>query len=115
MKKDIQPSAEKWTQSELWSLSLAWLAIGQFIGVAACGLLKPSWKEGYKAAEADFHDWKKEVRETSEGMYKQGKDRVKYDAAQAGAGRYEIDPTSGEVYFKWLKPCDCKEGCKCTK
>lgn len=117
MKKSLESAkaAELWSPSEVCQFVAGVAIAAALIGALSVGLLKPSWKEGYKAAEKDFLEWKQDVRKDDDEVYARGKDSVKYEAARNGAGRYEIDPTSGEVCFKWLNACDCKEGCKCTK
>lgn len=108
-------AVEKWHPSEVAGASFAAAMAGLLLGNLMCFACKPSYDEGYAAAKVDAQKRVDEYFEDSQNAYAKGKKHACYDAAQAGTGRYEIDPTSGEVYFKWLKACDCKEGCKCTK
>ena len=108
-------TAEAWSQSDLMGFAAAWAAIGIIIGATARHLIAPSYNDGYNAAKAIHNDYVSEHADSDWKSFCKGQESVKHEAAGKGAGRYEIDPESGEVYFKWLKSCDCKEGCKCTK
>ena len=108
-------AGDNWLQSELLALAGSMATVGVIAGALLCATLKPSYTEGYNEARKDAQERVDEYFEDSQNAYAKGKRHERYDAAQAGTGRYEIDPQSGEINFKWLKACDCKEGCKCSE
>lgn len=108
-------AVEKWHPSEVAGASLAAAMAGLLVGNLMCFACKPSYTEGFDAAKKQSETWVESYKTSANESYSLGKNAIKYEAARHGTGRYEIDPTTGEVYFKWLKACDCKEGCKCTK
>lgn len=112
-------AAEKWHPSEVASGCFASAVAGLLIGIAAFHLLGFDWKSEYMKTYNEYGEFKSETlskeRDAWSRGFDAGRDRARESAALHGTGRYEIDPTTGEINFKWLKACDCKEGCKCTK